>query len=349
MRLTPFSKPNCIAMLNTLYPPTLVEPPTRQLTTTILDSQRDAFFRYIRAVEKSGKSVLSNLENQSRRPQDENGWPVVREIVDKYLRAANSIIEECFAVTVDIFKTNNNNNINGNINNNTERQQPGKRNSTESKKELARSRTDSGTSSNEKRSPNFGTSTPVTYCPTPVLMSEATLNKPLPPSPRVEEERRSGATLKRIALEIKRMKSISKGSSNGADTAPSSPTLLSSGFSREPERPSTSSGPSFYGSKSLRKQQSTTTLRRGASKSSLSSAGHNRTASADTPTFSIDDEQREYLINRARAAREREQANAAPKSRDISLKRVQWRGHDDRSTSPKPARAETFAMFGHSH
>ena len=343
MRLTPFSKANCIAMLNTLYPPSLVEAPTRQLTTTILDSQRDAFFRYIRAVEKSGKSVLSNLENQSRRPQDENGWPVVREIVDKYLRAANSIIEECFAVTVDIFKSNKNNTSNSNSN--TERPPAGTRSSSDGKKD-ALTKTNSGVSLNEKRSPSLGTSTPVTYCPTPVLVSEATLNKPLPPSPRVEEERRSGATLKRIALEIKRMKSISKASGSGPDTAPSSPTLPNSGFSKEAERPSTSSGTSFYNGKSLRKQQSTTTLRRGASKSSLSSVGHNRTVSADTTTFSIDDEQREYLINRARAARERDQANTLPKSRDISLKRVQWRGSED---SWKPARAETFAMFGHSH
>ena len=78
--------------------------------------------------------------------------------------------------------------------------------------------------------------------------------------------------------------------------------------------------------------------------------GHNRTASADTSTFRIDDEQREYLINRAKAAREREHAIAVPKSRDISLRRVQWRGHEDHPTTPKPpARAETFAMFGHSH
>ena len=341
MRLTPFSKANCIAMLNTLYPPSLIEAPTRQLTTTILDSQRDAFFKYIRAVEKSGKSVLSNLENQSRRPQEENGWPVVREIVDKYLRAANSIIEECFAVTVDIFKTNKNNTSNPN----TERPQVGMRTSSDGKKDTL-TKTNSGVSLNEKRSPTLGTSTPVSYCPTPVLMSEATLNKPLPPSPRIEEERRSGATLKRIALEIKRMKSISKTSGGGADTAPSSPTLPNSGFGKEPERPTTSSGTSFYNGKSLRKQQSTTTLRRGASKSSLSSVGHNRTVSADTPSFTIDDEQREYLINRARAAREREQANAMPKSRDISLKRVQWRGPEN---GAKPVRAETFAMFGHSH
>lgn len=98
MRLDPFNKANCIAMLNTLYPPTTATPPTRQLTAAILASQRNAFFRYITAVEKNGKSILSNLENQGQRKGDANGWAVVREIVDKYLRTANGVIEECMDV-----------------------------------------------------------------------------------------------------------------------------------------------------------------------------------------------------------------------------------------------------------
>ena len=95
MRLEPFNKANCIAMLNTLYPPTTAAPPTRQLTAAILASQRSAFFRYITAVEKNGKSILTNLENQGQRKGDVNGWAVVRDIVDKYLRTANGVIEEC--------------------------------------------------------------------------------------------------------------------------------------------------------------------------------------------------------------------------------------------------------------
>ena len=99
MRLEPFSKANSIAMLNTLYPPTTAIPPTRQLTSHILESQRNAFFRYIQAVERNGKGVLKNLENQGQRKEDKNGWTVVREAVDKYLRTSNSVIEECLEVT----------------------------------------------------------------------------------------------------------------------------------------------------------------------------------------------------------------------------------------------------------
>lgn len=98
MRLEPFSKANSIAMLNTLYPPTTATPPTRQLTSHILASQRSAFFRYITGVEANGKGILKNLEHQGQRPGDENGWAVVRDVVDKYLRTANGVVEECVDV-----------------------------------------------------------------------------------------------------------------------------------------------------------------------------------------------------------------------------------------------------------
>ncbi|MCJ1461867.1 hypothetical protein MMC07_000466 [Pseudocyphellaria aurata] len=99
MRLEPFSKANSIAMLNTLYPPTTAIPPTRLLTPAILQGQRHAFFRYITGVEKNGKGILHNIERQGMRPTDENGWPSVRDVVDKYLRTANSILEEYLKVT----------------------------------------------------------------------------------------------------------------------------------------------------------------------------------------------------------------------------------------------------------
>ncbi|KAL9000817.1 MAG: hypothetical protein Q9169_000571 [Polycauliona sp. 2 TL-2023] len=100
MRLEPFNKANSIAMLNTLYPPTgALVPPTRQLTSSILETQRNTFFRYITAVEKNGKNVLKNLEIQGKGPNDANGWTAVRESVDKYLRTANSVMEQCQEIT----------------------------------------------------------------------------------------------------------------------------------------------------------------------------------------------------------------------------------------------------------
>lgn len=103
MSLTPFSKQNCLAMLNTLYPPTLNSsqfvPPTHQLTQQLLATQRSQFFRYITAVEKNGTGVLSNIMKQHARPGEEYGWPKVRNDLDNYLRMANSIVDECLDTT----------------------------------------------------------------------------------------------------------------------------------------------------------------------------------------------------------------------------------------------------------
>ncbi|KAI9682767.1 MAG: hypothetical protein M1829_006756 [Trizodia sp. TS-e1964] len=98
---TPFSKSNCLAMLNTLYPPSMLAPPTPQLTPAVQRKQRDTFFRYIQGVEKNGTQILDNLMQQGCRPGkgDENGWISVRDIVDKFLILAVEVINECSIIT----------------------------------------------------------------------------------------------------------------------------------------------------------------------------------------------------------------------------------------------------------
>lgn len=183
MRLEPFSKANSIAMLNTLYPPSTTAPPTRQVTAHILGSQRSAFFRYIQGVEKNGKGILKNLEHQGQRPGDENGWAVVRDVVDKYLRAANGVIEECLEVS-------------------------GPEYFDMESDEHRRSdrRADSGVS--------FATGDrPSTSSSTGSKSNISTINKPLPaspartaPSPPPTPKRR-GTTLEKIAREIRNLRS----------------------------------------------------------------------------------------------------------------------------------------------
>ncbi|KAF2152702.1 hypothetical protein K461DRAFT_226593 [Myriangium duriaei CBS 260.36] len=95
LSLQPFSKHNCVAMLNTVYPPVMATQPTPLLSLSVLKSQRDGFFKYIQAVEKNGPSILSNLIAQGKRVGEETGWPSVREILDRYLQAANHMIDEC--------------------------------------------------------------------------------------------------------------------------------------------------------------------------------------------------------------------------------------------------------------
>ena len=99
MSLRPFHKYNCIAMLNTLYPPVTTVSPTKKLTPSILAKQRNGFFRYIQAVETRGPGVLETLEKQGALDGEENGWPEVRRTLEKYLRVANSTIAQCQDIT----------------------------------------------------------------------------------------------------------------------------------------------------------------------------------------------------------------------------------------------------------
>lgn len=103
MSLRPFDRQNCLAMLNTLYPPLLTSSqfvaPTQQLTQQILAEQRKAFFRYIQGVEKNGTQVLKTVIAQHARSGEETGWPKVREDLENYLRMATSIIDECLETT----------------------------------------------------------------------------------------------------------------------------------------------------------------------------------------------------------------------------------------------------------
>lgn len=190
MRLEPFNKANSIAMLNTLYPPTTNNSPTPQLTSTILASQRNGFFRYIQGVEKNGKGILSNLELQGKRPNDENGWAVVRETVDKYLRTANGVLEECAEITgVDSFDPESD-----------ECRHGGRR-------------ADSGVSFVYTDRPSTTNSN---YSETDRANNKHTHDKPLPPEPMPKQipalaagPKKGGSTLERIAREIKKIRSRS--------------------------------------------------------------------------------------------------------------------------------------------
>jgi hypothetical protein len=98
LSLAPFNRHNCVAMLNTLYPPFAAPPATVKISEDNLQKQRDGFFKYISAVDKSGPRVLSNVINQGRGDGDVNGWaPIVRQL-QMYLQLANSMINECCGV-----------------------------------------------------------------------------------------------------------------------------------------------------------------------------------------------------------------------------------------------------------
>ncbi|EME42236.1 hypothetical protein DOTSEDRAFT_73155 [Dothistroma septosporum NZE10] len=104
LSLSPFNKHNCVAMLNTLYPPMgMPAQPTTKLTPAVLKSQRDGFFKYVQAVEKSGARILNNLMAQGKDEKygDRYGWAAVVRTLSMYLQLANSIINDCLVI-VDI-------------------------------------------------------------------------------------------------------------------------------------------------------------------------------------------------------------------------------------------------------
>jgi len=275
MRLEPFNKSNCYAMLNTLYPPIPAPPPTRQLTSTILASQRNAFFRYITGVEKNGKSILKNLEHQGERPEHANGWPVVREIVDKYLRTANGIVEECQEISGH------------------DSLDP-----ASSEYHRAERRSDSGISFATIDRPSTSSSNGSRNNSIPGNCSRNNSVKPLPACPATElphlppsSPKKRGTTLERIAREIRNLRTRND------------VRELDRGQLNDLSRPQ-----DFSKSKSLKKMKSTSSIGATRNKHARSGSGE-----CSTPSYDIDDLKRERLIMEAR--REKENREPPTKSR----------------------------------
>ncbi|KAF2115460.1 hypothetical protein BDV96DRAFT_599787 [Lophiotrema nucula] len=103
LTLTPFNKLNCMGMLNTLFPPqapgAVARNPAPLLTPQMLKQEREAFFEYIRLVQQKGSGVLKNMMQMHKTPEDATGWDPVQRSVDKYLRVAKNMIDDCLATT----------------------------------------------------------------------------------------------------------------------------------------------------------------------------------------------------------------------------------------------------------
>lgn len=97
----PFNKLNCMGMLNTLLPPLHESSklPSPVLEHDTLKEERDAFFDYIRLVQKNGPGALDPIISHNAGPGEESSWPVVQRGVDKYLRVAKNMIDDCLATT----------------------------------------------------------------------------------------------------------------------------------------------------------------------------------------------------------------------------------------------------------
>jgi hypothetical protein len=101
LSLQPFNKLNCMGMLNTLLPPPQQHRlPSALLTHQTLKQERESFFIYIQQVQKLGPGVLQPLTEGEK-----TSWSAVQKEVDKYLRVAKNIIDDCLATLgTDDFK-----------------------------------------------------------------------------------------------------------------------------------------------------------------------------------------------------------------------------------------------------
>jgi hypothetical protein len=211
MSMTPFNKASCLALLNTLYPPTTIPTvqfvqPAAQLTPKILSQQRDGFWRYIGAVEKNGPSILAALMDQHKRPGDTTGWTSLHETLDKYLQNASSIINECYEIgsrdsvtatspAVASFSS-------------ADVDIDGNRRKMDSSVSFA----STASSSSNRNSIQSHQTRPSTSSSASTQSRMYSKDKPLPekplPSPVMETPKKpAGSTLERIAREIKRIRS----------------------------------------------------------------------------------------------------------------------------------------------
>ncbi len=272
MSLEPFNKHNCVAMLNTLYPPVIPAQPTSKLTPAILKTQRDGFFRYIQAVEKNGAKILHNLMQQGKKAADADGWGAVAETVDQYLRTACSVIDECAEITTADYFT-----------------------ATEQSKRKGR-KVDSGVSfeaGDKHRRPSASES--VSSAKGKYAPSLASTHSTVSPTAAAAK---AGSTLEKIARELRRM---------GKRSKPEVEEIAKSPPPASPEPALPVSGAELQRRRTLRKMKSVGALvdLRHANLSSVSIGGLSRKPS-ETPSFEREEMLRQRMIYEAKAARARD-------------------------------------------
>lgn len=187
----PYNKPNCMTLLNTLFPPVshAAPSPSPHLTPSILEAHRGSLFRYIMSVGSNGKQILDRLIVEGAREGDSNGWPVVREALDRYLRLSNEIIDECTAVTGPVIPheaaaaaADNNNTTD-----------PSSNQSSHNKGRKVDSGISFGINETKPNTPPSSSHG---------LPADSLLDKPLPPSPT---GRKANSTLERLARELRKL------------------------------------------------------------------------------------------------------------------------------------------------
>lgn len=223
-------------------------------------------------MEKNGKIVLKNLEIQGKGPNDTNGWTAVRDSVDKYLRMANSVIEECQEIACpDSLDPNS---------------QEYRRSDRRADSGVSFGIGDRPSTSSSRRSRSNSTTTNNKPLPASPPMAQAPQQAPLSP-------RKKGTTLEKIARELRNLRSRSdphKGATvtlDGNEKAKSIKKMKSTSSIRDISRSSSSN----Y-TKHTR----------------MGSGG----SGSKARTFDIDDEKRQQLIREAQRQKENNRVLGPP-------------------------------------
>ncbi|RDW68047.1 hypothetical protein BP6252_09443 [Coleophoma cylindrospora] len=98
LQIEPFYKPSAIAMLNTLFPPSIQELPNDRINPAVLRRYRKAFLKYIAAIETTGSCVLDSFIVKMQQPGRVQSWLGTRHQIEEYLKLASMMIEEASAV-----------------------------------------------------------------------------------------------------------------------------------------------------------------------------------------------------------------------------------------------------------
>ncbi|TAQ86752.1 hypothetical protein B7494_g4913 [Chlorociboria aeruginascens] len=103
----PFYKPNVVAMLNTLFPPSIRELPNEKVTVESLHKYRSSLYRYLVAVAVNGSQVLNSYVAKLSHPSSNHSWANTFARLEQYIEMANSMIDQAnYVHGIDFFREN---------------------------------------------------------------------------------------------------------------------------------------------------------------------------------------------------------------------------------------------------
>ncbi|RDL33856.1 uncharacterized protein BP5553_08224 [Venustampulla echinocandica] len=107
LQYEPFYKPNVLAMLNTLFPPSLKDMPNDRVDIKTLNKYRSTFYGHILAVEAQGSAIVKDFIDKLLSPDTKHSWPETRNNLVAYIELAEKMITQAKEISgMEFFKRN---------------------------------------------------------------------------------------------------------------------------------------------------------------------------------------------------------------------------------------------------